>query len=136
MSTVLTFGTFDLLHPGHLHFLKQAKKYGDKLTVVVSRDCHVEQFKNRTPRLKEKDRLKMIKSLKIVDLAILGDRKFNYEHLVKKIKPDIIALGYDQEPESTETIKQRLARYNLYPRIIRLKPYKPEKYKSSLLAER
>ncbi len=131
--TVLVFGTFDIIHPGHLWFLEQAKKHGDKLAVIVARDCHVEQLKNHAPRLDEQDRLKMVRALKMVDQAFLGDPRFCYERLVKKIKPDIICLGYDQKVKEEE-IKRRLSTHGLYPKIVRLKAYNAGKYKSSKIA--
>jgi len=45
MKTVMTFGTFDIVHPGHIHFLQQAKTYGDRLITIVARDMNVQKFK-------------------------------------------------------------------------------------------
>jgi FAD synthetase len=57
---VIVFGTFDYLHPGHKSFLKQAKKLGDFLTVVVACDHTIKHLKKITPHHSEKQRVKMI----------------------------------------------------------------------------
>ena len=128
MKKVLVFGTFDKLHPGHLYFLKNAKKYG-QLFVVVSRDRTVEKLKGKKPRQNERERLKAIKKLKIAQRVILGSLKDKYQ-VIKKIKPDIICLGYDQK-FFVKDLPKKLKMFNLKTKIIRLKPYKPEIYKSS-----
>jgi len=74
MRTVVVFGVFDLLHPGHLYFLREARKHGDHLTVVVTRDTRVRAEKNHTPVFTERERLEMVAALKGVDKAVLGDK--------------------------------------------------------------
>ena len=129
MPTVLVFGTFDLLHPGHLHFLTQAKKHGDKLVVVVGRDKVVARIKGKAPVMHENDRLAMVKALGMVDAALLGHKDYQYQTLVKKLQPDTICLGYDQQ----ETEGEIRARIGDTIKIVRLKAYKPSIYKSSHL---
>ena len=87
-------GTFDILHMGHIYFLKEAKKLGEKLVVVVARDSTVRQLKHE-PVIQEDIRLGLIKELQIVDEAYLGSEKDMYA-IIDKIHPDIIAIGYDQ----------------------------------------
>ncbi|MFH1427158.1 MAG: adenylyltransferase/cytidyltransferase family protein [Patescibacteria group bacterium] len=126
MKKVMCFGTFDKLHQGHLSYLKQAKKYGDCLIVVVARDKNVKELKKRLPVKKENCRLKDVKNLKIVNKAVLGALKDKLK-VIRKHKPDIICLGYDQ-PSDINELK------NIFKgKIIRLLPYKEEKYKSSLI---
>ncbi len=132
MKTVLVFGCFDILHPGHLWFLQQAKKYGEMLVVVLARDIQIARIKGHAPHMEEKDRLVLVKALKLVDNAYLGDTAYRYERLVKKIKPDTIVLGYDQK-ETIEEIQEKIGD-NIH--IVRLKAYKPKKYKSSLMYAR
>ena len=132
MKTVLVFGCFDIIHPGHIWFLQQAKKHGDHLVVVLARDNQIRRIKGHAPQIKEQDRLALVKALKLVDAAYLGDNAYRYERLVKKIKSDIIVLGYDQK----ETIEEIQARVGTHIRIVRLKAYKPKKYKSSLIYDR
>jgi len=127
----MVFGTFDILHKGHLNFFQQAKKHGDYLTVIVGRDDIVKKIKGKKPRHNEKTRLKTIKKLQIADKAVLGMKKDPYK-IIEKYKPDIIALGYDQNSFS-KNLKQELKKRKLKTKIIRLKAYKAHKYKSSKL---
>lgn len=92
---VVAFGVFDLLHPGHLKFLESAAKLGSSLTVVVTRDARVIADKGREPVFSERERLAMVKALRVVDEAILGDRPGEYT-VLGKVKPDTVALGHDQ----------------------------------------
>ena len=95
MKTVMTFGTFDIVHPGHMHFLQQAKTYGDRLITIVARDVNVKKFKGERPLHLEKERLQDIKNLHIADVVELGHAT-DYFLAIEKYKPDIIAIGYDQ----------------------------------------
>jgi FAD synthetase len=95
MKKVLAGGTFNLLHPGHIHFLEKAKSLGDYLVVVVANDKTVLKEKG-VLAAKAEDRKKLVGSLKPVDKAVIGDEK-DFMKVVRKEKPDIIALGYDQE---------------------------------------
>ena len=87
-------GTFDIIHYGHITALKEAKSLGDILVVVIASNSTVIENK-RKPVFDQETRLKMIQSLKITDLGLLGDKK---DHLksVEKIKPDLIAIGFNQ----------------------------------------
>jgi len=87
MRKVLAFGCFDILHMGHYTYLKNARKLGDKLIVVVARDSTIRKFKKREPVLDEESRRKLVESLKFVDSAILGSTGDKYQ-IIKKIKPD------------------------------------------------
>ncbi len=129
----MVFGTFDGIHPGHRHFFKQAKSLAADTYLVVSiaRDQNVERIKKRKPKNPEKARLDAIAQLPEVDQAVLGGLKDYIPH-IQKANPDIIALGYDQSAY-IEHLSEDLAAVGLSPQIIRLKPYKPHIYKSSLL---
>lgn len=125
MKKVLAFGVFDKLHPGHKYFLRQAKKHGGCLIVVIARDSNVAKIKGKKPKQSEEARLKNIKKLKSIDKAILGYKNYkNRSKIIKKINPNIICLGYDQADLKLRSKKIK---------IIRLKPHHPHKYKSSLL---
>lgn len=117
MKRVLATGTFDLLHPGHIFFLEEAKKLGDELYVIVARDSKIEH--KPRPIVPEKQRAKMIAALKIVDHAILGSENDIFEPL-KKIQPDVIALGHDQVFDS-DKLKEELAKRGFKPEIVRIK---------------
>ncbi len=121
MVKVMATGTFDILHLGHIYFLKEAKKLGDLLVVVVATDSTVRKLKHE-PVNPEQIRLDLIKELKIVDKAYLGYENDIYE-ILKEIKPDIITLGYDQLHDE-KTIKKELKKRNMKAKVIRLKEYK------------
>ncbi len=91
---VMATGVFDLLHPGHVYFLTEAKKLGDELVVVVARDKTARRLKHE-PYVPEHIRREMVEALKPVDRAVLGSTTDIYETVVRE-KPSIIALGYDQ----------------------------------------
>jgi FAD synthetase len=116
MTRVLATGTFDILHPGHILYLKKAKELGDELYVIVSRDSMV-QHKSK-PILPERQRLAVVQALEVVDHAELGSEVDIFEPL-KSIKPDVIALGFDQyfdENKLLEDLKKR----HIPSRVIRL----------------
>ena len=98
-KVVLASGVFDLLHLGHVRFLEEAKKAGGKnaeLIVIIARDSTVEKEKGRKPVMSENQRRALVESLKVVDEAVLGFEKFDLGDVVERVKPDVIALGYDQ----------------------------------------
>ena len=121
MVKVMATGTFDILHLGHIYFLKEAKRLGDTLAVVVATDSTVRKLKHE-PINPEQIRLDLIKELKIVDQAYLGHEKDIYE-ILKEIKPDIIALGYDQLHDE-KIIEKELKKRNINAKVIRLEEYK------------
>jgi FAD synthetase len=131
MKRVLVFGTFDGLHPGHINFFEQAKKLGDRLTAVVARDATVNEVKGHFPKRSELLRLKAVKQCKLVDEAMLGNIGNPYE-IIKKIRPDIIALGYDQT-SFTANLESELKKAEISAKIARLNPYKPEIHHSSII---
>ncbi len=120
MVKVVATGTFDLLHMGHIYYLREAKKLGDELVVIVACDSTVRKLKHE-PVTPEKMRLEIIKELKIVDEAVLGHKDDMYK-VVKDIEPDIIALGYDQI-HNAEKIKRELKKRNITAQIVRLPKY-------------
>ena len=99
-KVVLASGVFDLIHLGHVKFLAEAKKAGGRgaqLIVVVARDSTVEKTKGRKPIMPEDQRCSLVESLKVVDRAVLGYENLDIGEVIKNVKPDVIALGYDQE---------------------------------------
>lgn len=130
---VMVFGTFDVVHPGHLSFFRQAKKLGDYLIAVVARDENSRRAKSHWPKNNEKSRVVSIRKVKLVDKAILGSRTYNFYRTIRTHKPDIIALGYDQKP-SIWQLKKDLKRHRINNiETVRLRSYKPEIFKSSKL---
>lgn len=94
-KVVLTGGAYDLLHKGHIITLKEAKALGDFLVVVVARDITVNRRK-RTPIHSEEDRRYLLNELNVVDAAVLGD-EVDHMRIVRRIKPDFVAIGADQD---------------------------------------
>lgn len=129
----MCFGTFDLLHLGHLNYFKQAKKEADYLIVVVARDKTKEKEKKEVV-FDEEERLELVKSLKIVDEAVLGDEQ-DHLKIVKEKNPNVICLGYDH-PIKEKKLTEKLLPFHLYPKIIRAKAYLDHKHKSSKVKDR
>src|SRR3989338_642861 len=132
MKKVINFGSFDILHEGHRHYLNEAKGYGDYLIVVVARDENILRFKGRKPRNDEKYRLNEIRKLDFVDEAVLG-HKDDILEVLEEFRPDVICLGYDQKTVDEQKLKKELEKRNLKAIIVRAKPYKEDVYKSSKL---
>lgn len=96
MTTVLAFGTFDRLHAGHRAFLERAAGLGDRLVVAVARDAHVRALKDKEPRQDEDERLRAVAGLPIVSEAVLSDTDLGTYGILDAVRPDVIAIGYDQ----------------------------------------
>lgn len=118
MVRVMATGVFDLLHPGHLHYLTESKKLGDELVVVVATDNTVRKRKHE-PITPEKMRLEMVASLKPVDRAVLGKDGADMYSIVQEIKPDIITIGYDQ-PFDEKALEEELLRRGLRVKVVRM----------------
>jgi FAD synthetase len=119
MVKVMAAGVFDLLHLGHLYFLQEAKKLGDELIVVVATDKTARSLKH-IPVTPQDMRVEMVAGLKPVDKAVLGYEDDRYR-IVRELKPDIIALGYDQKHDE-EQIKKDLKERGIEVKVVRLKP--------------
>ena len=99
-KVVLTTGAFDMLHPGHVKLLEEAKKLAGpdgKLVVLIARDETVKRNKGRDPIFDEESRRYMVSMLKPVDEVILGYTPPSFEKVIERVKPDIVVFGYDQE---------------------------------------
>lgn len=122
----MVFGVFDGLHPGHAYILREASSRCEKLVIVVARDDEVLNLKKKLPRNQESDRMKRIKESFPDAEVILSDKERSSWQVLKKYKPDIIFLGYDQQGIASELEKQKVP-------FIFLEPHEPHKYKSSLM---
>jgi FAD synthetase len=131
-SRVMLFGVFDRLHPGHLYLLYHARQKGRELIVVVARDTAVKKLKGHAPKESEEVRVRHIRETKLATKVILGDTKQESYAVIKKYKPDAIALGYDQKGLAKD-LKARIKTGDLPAlRLISLKAYKPKEFHSSL----
>jgi FAD synthetase len=119
LKVVLVGGVFDLIHPGHIHTLKAAKAEGDVLVVVVARQSTAQKIKKyRKIYHDEKLRRDLVTSLNFVDLALIGKEGTLYD-TVEYVKPNVIALGYDQA-HSEKDIAENCKKRNLNVQVIRL----------------
>jgi FAD synthetase len=134
IKVVLVGGVFDILHPGHLHTLKAAKSYGDVLVVVVARSSTALKInKSRIIYHDELQRRELVASIKLVDIAIVGFEGTLYK-TVEYVKPDIIALGYDQAHGEKE-IALNCRKRGLNVQVVRLNTPTPRIKSSSLKQE-
>jgi FAD synthetase len=121
-KVVLASGVFDLLHLGHVRFLEEAKKAGGpdaKLIVIIARDSTVEKMKDRKPIMSEDQRRALVESLKVVDEATLGYESLDIGEVLDKIKPDVVALGYDQAGMERD-VKTYVADHKLPVEVVRI----------------
>ena len=134
MKRIMVFGTFDMIHPGHEDFFRQARALASEpyLIVSVARDKVAERIKGALPRKNEDERLQTIVTYPGVDDALLGDETGYMEH-IRKIDPDIIALGYDQAGEYVDHLEEELRAAHMSTEVIWLKPFQPEVFKTSKL---
>ena len=131
--TVMVFGVFDLLHPGHISFLTQARAQGDTLIAVVTRDTVGVQLKKRSPCHNQRERLKAVSSLPYVSKVVLGDIKLGTYKVLKKYKPSIICLGYDQQSFGDHLRRSMEAGIIPVSEIRYMKSFMPDTYHTSLL---
>lgn len=133
---VMVFGVFDHLHAGHLYLLYHAKRKGDELIAIIARDKAVKKLKGAAPAWNEAKRRRAILATGLADRAILGDREEGSYGVIKRHKPDIICLGYDQTRLKNDLSKKmsapgagnRLPRITLYT----LRPYKADVFHTSI----
>ena len=118
IKVVLTGGVYDIIHPGHIHTLKNSKQEGDLLIVSIARDNRVIKIKGRKPINNERRRTILVSSIRYVDFTLLGS-KGDIFGVVKKIKPNIITIGYDQTHQISE-LRRRVKINNLSIKIKKL----------------
>ena len=131
MARVMASGVFDLLHIGHLYYLEEAKKYGDELIVVVACDETVRKKKHE-PIMPAEERRRLVEALKPVDKAVVGYED-DFLRIVEEIKPDIIALGYDQHFEGLE---EMLRKRGIKAKIVRCGKYDGDLNKTRKIIEK
>jgi len=130
---VLASGTFDLLHLGHVKYLEEAKRAGGRnaeLIVIVARDGTVEKRRGTKPIVPENQRRALVGSLKVVDDAILGYEDFDIEKVIQKIKPDVIALGYDRS-DIQQAVRDYVKEKRLVIKVVKIGKFEEEELNSS-----
>ena len=134
MTRVMVFGTFDMVHEGHVDLFRQARALAPNpyLIVSVARSKSVTRIKGEAPRRTEAERVALLKRNTLVDEVMMGQEDGYIEHIVEA-HPDIIALGYDQEGEYVSRLERDLHSAGISPQIVRLEAFNPEIYKTSKL---
>jgi len=132
-TVVLASGVFDLLHLGHVRYLEEAKKAGGEnaeLIVIVARDSTVERRKGYKPVMSENQRRALVEALKVVDEAILGYEEFDLGKVIEKIKPDVIAIGHDQN-SMEKAVKDYIREKGLNIKVVRISKFSEDELDSS-----
>ena len=133
---VLVGGVFDILHVGHIHFLNQAKQLGDELIVIVAHDETVLKKKGRPPINSMHERAELLKALRMVDEVVIGEPAEISFKLIKKINPDVIALGPDQNFDMLR-LKEDLKKHGIHAEVVRIPHlYKKDIAKTSKIIQR
>ncbi|WP_435153900.1 adenylyltransferase/cytidyltransferase family protein [Haladaptatus sp. DFWS20] len=122
MTHVLAQGTFDILHPGHVHYLRDSAEMGDRLSVIIARRENVTH--KQKPILPNQQRREMISALEMVDHARVGHPEDIFVP-IEELDPDIIALGYDQHHDDA-AIEAELRRRGIDCVVRRASPLDPE----------
>jgi len=131
LKVVMLGGAFEIIHPGHVHALTEARSLGNTLVIVVATDESVERNKGRAPATDQAQRVALVSSLRQVDLALPGNKGSIYDILVR-IRPDVVALGYDQRHNGDEIV-QEAARRGVAVSTARLGAPNPELKSSKIL---
>ena len=117
MKKVLAGGAFNIIHPGHVHFLKEAKKLGDFLTVVIANDNMVRKSKGYL-LFPAEERKRVVESIRFVDRVLIGDKRDMFK-VVETARPQVIALGFDQRIDANG-LRQRAAKIGLEIKIVKI----------------
>jgi cytidyltransferase-like protein len=133
LRIVLAGGVFDIIHPGHIHTLNAAKALGDVLVVVVATDNTAVKMKKRNPIHSQEQRQELVNALEIVDLCLIGQEN-NIFKTVNHVKPQIIALGYDQIHQE-QYIIEGCRKIKLNAKVARLQSPIPESSSSKIEKE-
>jgi len=133
LCVVLAGGVFDIIHPGHIHTLNAAKELGDVLVVVVATDNTAVKMKKRRPLHAQEQRQELVNSLSTVDLCLIGQEDDIFK-TVNHVKPQIIALGYDQVHQE-KFITEGCKKIELDAKVARLQSPIPESSSSKIQKE-
>ena len=133
LHVVLAGGVFDIIHPGHIHTLNAAKALGDVLVVVVATDNTSVKMKKRKPLHSQEQRQELVNSLSMVDLCLIGQEDDIFK-TVNRVRPQIIALGYDQIHQE-KFITDGCKRIKLEAEVARLQSPIPESSSSKIEKE-
>lgn len=130
LDSIIAFGTFDIIHPGHLAYLAYAASKAERLVVVVTPDAAVVRRKGSPPIFSQSDRLRMVGSLKGVWKAVLGDKDDSWAR-VKRLRPSAACFGYDQDNAMEVFTRDVVNRARRSIRLFRAPSYHPALYHST-----
>ncbi len=133
LQVVLAGGVFDIIHPGHIYTLNAAKALGDVLVVVVATDNTSEKMKKRKPLHTQEQRQELVNSLSMVDLCLVGQEDDIFK-TVNRVRPETIALGYDQIHQE-KFIIDGCKKIDLETQVARLQSPIPESSSSKIQKE-
>lgn len=134
-ARVAVFGTFDMLHEGHKHFLRVAGKQGNSLFVVVAADENVDKIKGMPPCQNQAERMREVEKTGIADEVLPGKKEMGSCSMIEELKPDILCLGYDQKiPEECKEKIDKMKNDEVLD-VIKISPHKPHMHKSSIKRE-
>ncbi len=132
---VLAAGKFDILHLGHLAYLEQCRKLAGEdgeLVVVIALDTTIKSARGALPVFPQEHRRRIVESLEIVNRAVLGYDSSNHSDIVEDIKPDIIALGYDQYT-NIDSLEESFRMNGMSTKIVRLEKLSVDGLESSTM---
>lgn len=129
--TGILFGCFDLFHPGHIYFIENVLKINNQLTVVVTRDNIIKLLKKREPIQSEDKRIENIKRRFPNVNVILGDKELGKYKVIRKINPDTLFFGYDQE-----SFKKHFTDTFPLMKIITIDAFEPDKWSTTILSSK
>lgn len=131
----MVFGTFDVVHDGHRHILREAAEMGDEVVVVVSRDEHVLELQGRFPDNVLEERIEAVSFESEVNVVIAGDEELNSFEIVREHEADIILFGYDQD-DLKNVIRAWLEENDMREVLLRIaSAYVPEVFDKSMISE-
>lgn len=120
---VLASGVFDIIHPGHLAYLTEARALGDRLVVIVTSDGHATASKHQ-PRHSETERARLVEALEPVDEVMIGRDPYDLIATTKAANPDVIALGHDQ-PFDPPVLATELKSAGINVEVVRIGKFGP-----------
>ena len=132
LQTVMLFGSFDGLHPGHEYLIGQARTHGDHLVIVVARDSVIAKTKNQEPWYEEQERVAQLTAMVSDATVVVGDEIEGKWTPIHQYQPDTIVIGYDQDAlkRALEEIKT-----DYHFSIVQVDALEPENYKSSIIRQ-
>lgn len=132
MKVVMVFGTFDGLHDGHRFFLREARRQGSVLIVVVAQDAVAKNLKRRLPMHSLSERLEALQKSGLANQTIAGDTKLGKWSAISTFQPNVVAVGYDQN-HLEGALREFIAKENLSVALVKISAYGGDRLHSRFL---